>query len=392
MSGNPALIEFLRHRIGISGPLPFRDFMEQALYHPEHGYYASGKGATGRKGDYFTNVSVGPLFGKLLAMQFREMWERMGAPAQFTIVEQGADNGNFARDVLAALAADAPGFASAVNYIIIEPFPLLEKRQRETLAGLPRVEWRDALEKLDPFRGVHFSNELVDAMPVHLVKFTGGEMEGALRSDWKNDGFAWADAPVSSEKLVRHLEKLPRDPGENYTTEINLDAPAWLESLSSRLDAGYILIADYGHPRAVYYSPERNEETLACYFKHQREERVVLLQNTGLADITAHVDFTSLAECAASPRSGGRGLRRPAPFHGRPRQAGVPRHGRAAERGKTKSLRQFNTLMHPNFMGMQFKFLALEKILPPAADAPLAGFQLSPAPRALLWDCRDQGR
>lgn len=375
--GNPELVEFLRDRIGASGPVPFRWFMEQALYHPVHGYYASARGTTGRRGDFFTSVSVGPLFGKLLAMQFREMWERMGAPGQFTIVEQGADNGNFARDVLTALAAGTPDFARAVTYIIVEPFPILEKRQRETLAGFPRVEWRGALENLAPFLGVHFSNELVDAMPVHLVKFTGGEWKERF-VDWKEGAFSWIDAPVSSEKLRRHLEKLPGNPVENYATEVNLDALAWMESLSSRLDSGYILIADYGHPRAVYYSPDRTGGTLACYSKHQRSDDP--LQNAGLADITAHVDFTSLAECADSLGLHVAGYADQHHFMAGLGREAFPDSDTPPDAEKQKSLREFSTLMHPNFMGMQFKFLALEKNLPPGSGTPLAGFQFSNAP------------
>src|SRR5438105_5645346 len=107
--------EFLiRGEIERHGPIPFARFMELALYHPEHGYYASGRAAIGRRGDFFTNVSVGPLFGKLLAAQFAEMWERLGKPHEFSIVEQGAHDGAFARDALAAARADAPEFFETV--------------------------------------------------------------------------------------------------------------------------------------------------------------------------------------------------------------------------------------------------------------------------------------
>ena len=376
-TGNPALIEFIRSRIVGGGPVPFRWFMEQALYHPEHGYYASGKAAPGREGDYFTSVSVGPLFGRLIALQLREMWERMGAPGQFTIVEQGADNGNFARDVLVELSSgegNAPDFPAAVRYVIVEPFPVLRKRQQETLAAFPQVEWRRGLDEPGPFRGAHFSNELVDAMPVHLVKFTGGEWRERF-VDWKEGAFGWADAPVSSEKLRRHLEKLPADPGENYTTEVNLDALGWMESLASRLEAGYVLIADYGHPREVYYARERNTGTLACYSRHRRGDDP--LKNAGLADITAHVDFTSLAECAESHGLRVAGYADQHHFMAGLGKEAFPDTVEAPDATRQKLLRAFNTLMHPNFMGTQFKFLALEKNIPPGTDAPLAGFQFS---------------
>src|ERR1051326_3473956 len=119
-TGNPALIEVIRRRIEEHGPISFARFMDFALYHPEHGFYSSGRAGIGRSGDYFSNVSVGPLFGRLLTAQFAEIWERIGAPERFTIVEQGANNGDFACDVLAAAAKDYPKFFGALDYRIVE--------------------------------------------------------------------------------------------------------------------------------------------------------------------------------------------------------------------------------------------------------------------------------
>ena len=381
VTGNPQLVEFIGSQIRSGGPVTFRWFMEQALYHPEHGYYASGVAAPGKEGDFFTSVSVGPVFGKLLGIQFREMWERMGRPGRFTIVEQGANNGDFARDVLGALQADAADFAGAVEYVIVEPFPVLRKRQQEKLTAFPQVEWRGGLEELEPFQGVHFSNELADAMPVHLVRFAGGEWKERF-VDWRDDGFEWMDGPVSSEKLRRHLEKLPANPGENYITEINLDALEWMEALSPRLSAGYVLIADYGYPRTVYYESGRNTGTLACYFKHQRGDDP--LQNTGLADITAHVEFTSLAESAEAHGLRVAGFADQHHFMVGLGKEAFPDTGEAPDADKQKLLRAFSTLMHPNLMGMHFKFLALEKNVPGNLTTPLGSFQFSQEPQAML--------
>ena len=112
-AGNPALVDLIRAKIRRDGPVTFAWFMEQALYHPVHGYYSSGRCAIGRRGDYFTNVSVGSLFGRLLAAQFAEMWELLRRPDDFTIVEQGAHHGDFAADVLCTARAKAPEFFSA---------------------------------------------------------------------------------------------------------------------------------------------------------------------------------------------------------------------------------------------------------------------------------------
>src|SRR3977135_954800 len=129
-TGNPDLVAFIREIIRQRGPVTFDWFMEQALYHPEFGYYSSGQCAIGRRGDYFTNVSVVSLFGRLLGAQFAEMWESLGRPGDFTIVEQGAHHGEFAGDVLEEVRQRTPDFFSALRYCVIEPFPILEARQR----------------------------------------------------------------------------------------------------------------------------------------------------------------------------------------------------------------------------------------------------------------------
>ena len=181
LTGDQALTDFVRQRIRRDGPVTFEWFMEQALYHPELGYYSSGRCAIGRKGDYFTNVSVGPLFGQLLAAQFAEMWEMLGRLDDFVIVEQGAHQGDFARDVLTATQARDPDFFARLRYEIIEPFPILRGRQQESLRDFrSKVAWKKSVTDLEPFCGVHFSNELLDAMPVRLIKCTGMASRSSL--------------------------------------------------------------------------------------------------------------------------------------------------------------------------------------------------------------------
>ena len=165
------LTEFIRTAIRERGPVTFRWFMEQALYHPAHGFYSSGRCRIGRRGDYFTNVSVGSLFGRLMARQFGEIWERLGRPDGFAIVEQGAHDGTFASDVLAAARAAMPEFFAALRYRIVEPFPVLRDRAEcnaRIVSTRKSSGWNQS-DSLKPFTGVHFSNELIDAMPVHLV-------------------------------------------------------------------------------------------------------------------------------------------------------------------------------------------------------------------------------
>src|SRR5450432_1667944 len=248
-TGNPVLIEFIRDTIRRHGPVTFEWFMEQALYHPEVGYYSSGRCVIGRRGDYFTNVSVGPLFGRLLAAQFAEMWELMGRPDDFVIVEQGAHHGDFARDVLGAMRERVPDFFSTLRYRIIEPFPILRERQMEKLHDFSvKLAWEESLLDLEPFCGVHFSNELLDAMPVHLISRCHSEWQERCVAE-AGDGFGFVTMPITDAELCRQLDTIPRHLSAPYETEVNLAALNWIEILAQKLIRGYILAVDYGYSR-----------------------------------------------------------------------------------------------------------------------------------------------
>src|SRR6266853_3991929 len=244
-SGNPDLIRLIRAEIEKHGPVSFAWFMHQALYHPEHGYYSSGCCAIGRKGDYFTNVSVGPLFGQLLGAQFAEIWDRLGKTNNFVIVEQGAHDGQFARDVLESVQKQAPEFFEALRYRIVEPFPILQERQARTLQLFPdKIEWRDSLE---PLVGVHFSNELLDAMPVRWI--TGG-VEKLV--DLEGDRFVLVERPLrqgaaasSGAVALAEAARLPRDEGAFNQTVLD-----WADDLAANLQRGYAITIDYGRSAA----------------------------------------------------------------------------------------------------------------------------------------------
>src|SRR5436305_1874123 len=290
--------------------------MQQALYHPDHGYYSSGRCAIGRGGDYFTNVSVGPVFGQLLAVQFAEIWERLGKIDNFIIVEQGAHNGEFARDVLESVRKSRPDFFAALRYQIIEPFPVLQDRQRQTLEGCAlsrpgttrrsslqsfrdKIEWRESIDALEPFTGIHFSNELLDAMPVHLIVL---ERTKTGSTDWlekfvtlNGDEFAFLDQSIGDRKLREHLQKLPVRPA-GYETEVNLASLSWIENVSRKLARGYVIAADYGYPRDEFYARHPSGGTLRVRAQHRLLASP--FEQIGHADITAHVGWTSIAEQA----------------------------------------------------------------------------------------------
>ncbi len=232
------LVDSIRDLIRREGPIPFARFMEQALYHPEHGFYSSGRCAIGRRGDYFTSVSVGPLFGRLLAGQFAEIWETLGRPDDFVIVEQGAHHGEFASDVLGALCEQNPEFFATVRYRIVEPFAVLRERQQQGAlrSFRERTEWAESLETMDSFCGVHFSNELIDAMPVHLIVATGEERRWRERLvEQTSCGFTFVDRPIVDPHLRLRLTKIPPAPDGGYETEINLAALDWIEVLAGEV-------------------------------------------------------------------------------------------------------------------------------------------------------------
>ncbi len=376
---NFELIQAIRAGIRARGPMPFSWFMEQALYHPEHGYYSSGRCAIGRRGDYFTSVSVGPLFGKLIAGQFAEIWEKLERPNDFVIIEQGAHHGELAADVLEALREQSPELFSILRYRMVEPFAVLRKRQQGVLRPfVERTEWVDSLAALPPFCGVHFSNELLDAMPVHLLVSEG---EGEERR-WQERcvertscGFAFIDRPVTDARVQARLAKLPPTPPGCYETEINLAALDWIETLAPKLHRGVVLIADYGLTREEFYAPSRRTGTLQCYADH----RVLpsLLEQVGQSDLTTHVEWTSLAEQAEAS-----GLRLAGFTDQHHFLTGLlSSHPALAAAGAEKS-RALQTLIHPEFMGTKFQFLALTKDF--AAGETLGGFHYARDPRQRL--------
>lgn len=371
------LPDLLRAEIDRRGPIPFREFMERALYHPEHGYYASGRAAIGRTGDFFTNVSVGPLFGALLAWQFEEIWQRLDYPEHFTIVEQGAHRADFARDVLSHLHLHSPTLHERLRYLIIEPSPRARAAQAESLGAFAGdVRWVPSVEELPPFTGVHFSNELIDAFPVHLVKWTGSQWVERHVS-WENEAFALVDGPLSRPDLSLHLGKLPAVP-PGYQTEINLEALTWIDTLAPRLQRGLILAIDYGFPREEYYRTDRTDGTLSAYAAHRREPDP--LARPGEIDLTAHVDFTTLTE-----RAEARGLQLAGFTDQHHFIVGLSRlHFTDAEPtpASQKELRALQTLMHPTLMGRSFKVLALAKGMSDAT--PPSGFQFARDPRPAL--------
>jgi SAM-dependent MidA family methyltransferase len=292
---NPQLISLIQQEIKYKGRIPFARFMELALYHPEHGYYAARSDIFGRSGDYYTSVDVHPVFGRLLAHQLEQMWRLLDCPAPFTLVEMGAGRGFLCLDVLTSLHEMYPDCFSRVRYLVDERGPAQRRHQQELLSGNPlckRVEWQ-SIDGMAPggMDGVCFSNELVDAFPVHQVVMTGaGPRENYVVL--RNGEFTFEPGPVSDERIVTYLESYGAALAPGWTAEINLQAAPWMTRLAGLPRRGFVITIDYGDTAARLYHVSRSRGTLMCYSRHTVSEDPLTL--VGARDITAHVNFTDL--------------------------------------------------------------------------------------------------
>jgi SAM-dependent MidA family methyltransferase len=287
-----SLEEIIKEEIRASGPVTFARFMELALYHPEHGYYASGRARIGRSGDFYTSPHAGSLFGRLVAELYLKLTDCLPGPCSF--VEMGAGEGFMAKDFLEGMKALHPEEFERLSYIVVERSEGMRARQEETLQGFRgRVTWYGSLSEMPaPVDGVFFSNELVDAMPFHRVVQCRAEMLEIYIT--LRDGLLFEEAgPLSTLELNGYFDRLGIWLPEGITTEVNLSALGWMRELSGRLGHGFVVTVDYGYPAAEYYSAMRGRGTLMCYRSHNANEEP--LADIGEQDITAHVDFTSLA-------------------------------------------------------------------------------------------------
>ena len=367
---NSDLVEIIRNEIGANGPISFARFMELALYHPDRGYYASGRANIGRRGDFFTNVSVGSLFGRLLASQFAEIWEKLGRPRDFKIVEQGAHDGVFAADALSALRRSAGDCFAVTSYCMIEPFPIWRERQQKNLREFAeKTSWVASVDEIAPFVGIHFSNELFDSLPVHLI-VSGGVANGATA--W-NEKFVEhrlsAGAPSGVElrcpgapfefvtSIVNRSDLLPNHLGffpAGFETEVNLAAPKLVGKIAAKLSRGVILTIDYGFPRTEFYSLHRSRGSLQV--RANQKTLSSPFHEIGLADISVHVEWTSLAEAAQS--SGAKPIGFTDQHHF---LTGIISTFFPEVKFDPSEKRALQTLLHPEMLGRNFQALALGK-------------------------------
>ena len=289
----------IRDKIHAAGGwISFEQFMNLALYAPGMGYYSSGATKLGSAGDFVTASEISSLFGRTLAQQVIQIYRQI---SQTDILEFGAGSGKLALDLLFELEkSDAlPG-----KYFILEISAELRQRQQMLLADkaphlVHLVEWLEQLPA--QFNGIILANEVLDAMPVHMVAWHNNELfeRGVI---WQNGQFAWQDRPIQNIELHHAASQLTslinphNDVAFTYVSEINLAATHFMRSLANIMQQGIILLIDYGFGRDEYYHPQRSQGTLMCHYRHHAHDDPFFLP--GLQDITSHVDFSAISAAA----------------------------------------------------------------------------------------------
>ncbi len=289
----------IRKRIKDGGPMNFSRFMATALYEPKLGYYMRDDLEIGVKGDFYTSPHLHPAFGAMIARQAQECWEAMGQPDEFSIVEAGSGRGFLALDLMDYLSGKP--LYSRLSYRIIELNPALLKKQRELLRGhKDKVSWHERLEQAAPVRGMIVTNELLDALPVHLfVKLAQSDEPNELSEIYialRGGVLVEEPGPLSTPRIKEYLNefgvKYGDSMGDGMRSEVHLAMKDWLKEASSALEEGFLLTIDYGFPSNQYYSQDRPQGTLLCYHNHTANED--FLSRIGEQDITAHVNFSAL--------------------------------------------------------------------------------------------------
>ncbi len=332
-------------------------FMALCLYHPEHGYYEAKDRAIGREGDFYTSVSVGPVFGEMLAWLFAH-WFRTELQPPFQILECGAHHGQLASDIIDFFEANSPALCDNLEYVIFEPSSVRRARQEEKLgARRVRVRWINRWRELGKgIQGVIFANELLDAFPVDQLGWD------SVREWWFEWRITSSDAgfvkirggqspappvPIAPGSLY---ENLP----DGFTIEIHQSRMRWWKDAADHLRQGRLLTLDYGYEFPDMFQPFRHEGTLRAYRAHQAGSDI--LENVGEQDLTSNVEFRLLKETGEECGLKSSRLLTQAQFLTNI-LAGIEAAPGSFPEWTPKRLREFQTLVHPAHLGEKFKVL-----------------------------------
>jgi len=374
----PAVIErtplaaLLLERVRAEGPIPFSDYMRACLYHPEHGYYA--RAESRRFANYYTSPDVHPVFGRLVARQLAEMWERLGRPGEFFAVEGGAGTGRLAGHILDFAERALPEFFGALRYVAVEPSAARLAAQAQSMGGhlaAGRAVSQPALPEQIP-AGCIFSNELFDALPVDRVAGTRRGVHEILVSE-RDGWFAEVMAAPHSPRVAEFFTRQGAAFAEGQQAEAALDACGWIREAGRRLGRGFVLTIDYGHEAPELYSARHMRGTLLAYRDHRVSEEFYAAP--GLQDLTAHVSFTALdlwGRDAGLERTGLASQTRFLLALGRANEFADIYDDGQTETERLRARLKLKTLIYPEGMGETFQVFIQHKGL----DAPvLTGLQ-----------------
>ena len=386
---SPSVEAILHEEIARNGPLPCARFLEVALYHPEHGYYESNRAAVGQRGDFYTSVSVGELFGQLLAFQFAEWLDELGtrnaergmAEAPLQIVEAGAHDGQLAEDVLIWLQRRRPELFGRVEYWILDPSARRQEWQRGRLSMFgSRVRWFanwGEVQQAGGVTGVIFGNELLDAFPVHRLAWSAAEQrwfEWGVRS--MGERFIWTRLPELSANVAAlaqpsaalgDLDESLRESSwaslapvlpDGFILERIPFAELWWNIAAQSLRRGKLLTFDYGHTSGDAINPSKPHGTLRAYRDHHQVDDI--LAAPGTQDITAHVNFAAITHAGTRAGLTTTELTEQSRFLTRIAQRTMQQPAVFGEWPRER-VRQFQTLTHPDHLGRSFSALVQER-------------------------------
>lgn len=369
-----ALAELLAARIREHGPITFAEYMEACLYHPQYGYYSKAEQKLRR--DYITSVDVSPIFGRLLLRQFHQMWDLLERPSEFSLVEAGSGMGMLAESILDAAADSFPEFYAALVYGAMERSQARRSGHQDLLrAHAEHGRFKSSAELPEQIPcGCVFSNELIDAFPVHRIVKERGELFEIMVGYDEVRGLheEYGSSPIRTRRIREYLAEQNVTLLENQQVEVNLDAGDWTESVAAKLNRGFVLTIDYGHRASELCDEHHMRGTLLAYERHRATEDY--FRAPGEQDLTAHVNFTALE--LAGLRSG----LLPAGFTSQTNfLLSLARYSNFADielpgaddSQRTRARLLFKTLIHPEGMGETFRVLAQRK----GIESPqLAGF------------------
>ena len=350
----------IQEEIRRDGPISFARFMELALYAPGLGYYERQR-EIGRRGDFFTSVSVGPLLGELLAFQFAQWLGRAGPFDRLQIVEAGAHQGALAADILGWMRRRRPDLLARLEYCLIEPSPARRAWQEQTLRDwLPGVKWVSNISEAGSEQAsqIIFSNEFLDAMPVHRLSWNAAGKEWEeCRVACENGVFVWQQAappPELAECLPKISPELAAVLPPGFVIEHSPSAVAWWKKAAAALAHGKLLTIDYGLTDQERFRPERSGGTLRTFARHHIGGG--LLDNPGECDITAHVNFSAIEAAGLAAGLATEGLMEQGKFLTQI-LAQIQAEPGAFEAWTPSRTRQFQTLTHPDHLGRAFRVL-----------------------------------